>query len=69
MDTDELCRTSHDWPLSLCAGGYERGPSGTTLEAMAMRYSEIPGQLVSAANGNLDNWDPALADAPTAAGP
>ena len=59
---------------------------------MAVRYSEIPDKLVSAANGiddayrdigedtvplvllqhfdgNLDNWDPALVDAPTAAGP
>jgi hypothetical protein len=84
--------TIHDWPLSLCAGGYERGPSGTTLEVMAVRCSAIPDKLVSAANGiddayreigedtvplvllqhfggNLDNWDQALVDAPTAAGP
>jgi hypothetical protein len=43
----------HDWPLALCAGGYERGPAGVTLAGRRPLAGEhLAGQAMDAYAGS-----------------
>ena len=45
---------SHDWPLALCSGGYERGPLGVTIAGMQpSTRNHLGGQVMAAYAGGL----------------